>query len=81
MDGTTEIILDCDNQDWTDLHMAFSGRIETGGGRLAIVTSEFRLIAEANVPKGSVAVNVLTSDLRDPSRVVVQLPCNLKTQE
>jgi len=72
VDGDVDICLDLgDTLPSSTLYRAFSGRIATPGGKIAIVTSELEPLLDLDVPKGSVAVCIWVDDVHRPAQVVV----------
>lgn len=73
VDGETEVSLHLDTASPTNLYQAFVGSLIAPGGAVAVVTSQFERLLEQEVPNGTVGVSLWVDDLRNPSRVVVQL--------
>lgn len=73
VDGDTEIVLELSPIVATELRQAFRGVIQTPGGKVAVVTSEFESVLEADFSSTSVEVSIWADDLRNPAHVTVAL--------
>lgn len=71
IDGETEVRLETGAITCADLQQVFLGVIATPGNRVAVVTSNFQCVLEAEVPGGTVEVSIWVDDLREPACVTI----------
>lgn len=71
VDGDTEVSLETTSVAPSGLQRIFRGVISVPGGTVAVVTSQFQRVLEANVRASAVEISVWADDLRNPARVAV----------
>lgn len=76
VDGETEVFMSLTDDAPSSLKQVLFGKIDVPGGKVAVVTSDFKILIECEVNAGFIELSVWVEDLQNPSKVFIKINQN-----